>query len=168
MLNATAGPWCEIERFTYDSYYNLESCPQIFRASRHSKAFLQCTFMPSNVFTCLQQEQNQYFHRVKQSINRRNAKVSRTCLTRRSFRRMLHGCILTDCRTSLCNRIFSKICSFVDSWLFAPSPNEMAVLKSYALQCNSFHCFNSYSHIFSFHFISLFSFENVMLIANFT
>lgn len=54
-----------------------------------------------------------------------------TWRTRRSFRLILHGCILTDCRTSLCNRIFSKICSFVDSWLLTPSPSDTTVLQIY-------------------------------------
>lgn len=52
-----------------------------------------------------------------------------TCRTKRNFRLILHGCILTDCKTSLCSRIFSKICSFVESWLFVPSPSDIAVLQ---------------------------------------
>lgn len=43
---------------------------------------------------------------------------------------MLHGCILTDWSTSLCKRIFSNICSLVDSWLLAPSPSDTTVLQS--------------------------------------
>lgn len=43
------------------------------------------------------------------------ATYSLACRTKRNFLRMLHGCNLTDCSTSLCKRIFSNICSFVDS-----------------------------------------------------
>ncbi len=57
------------------------------------------------------------------------ATYSLACRTKRNFLRMLHGCNLTDCNTSLCRRIFSKICSFVDSWC-VPSPNDIAVLNT--------------------------------------
>lgn len=52
-----------------------------------------------------------------------------TCRTKRNLRRIDHGCIFTDCSTSLCSRMFSNICSLVESWLWAPSPPiEMPVL----------------------------------------
>lgn len=73
-------------------------------------------------------------------------KKIRTCRTRRNLRFILHGCAFTDCNTSLCNRMFSKICSFVDFGWFALSPSDIAVLDGKWKKKNT---------IFTFHFIPL-------------
>lgn len=81
-----------------------------------------------------------------------------TCRTRRNLRRIDHGCIFTDCSTSLCSRMFSNICSLVESWLLlAPSPIEMPVLCTHRKYCNWFTgalfnasvfvCFFGWSHL---------------------
>lgn len=75
--------------------------------------------MPGHVLFCLHKiTVNLLFKCTTLHIqrNRTAGAAVLTCRTKRSFRRILHGCSLTDCSTSLCSRMFSKICSLVESW----------------------------------------------------
>lgn len=86
-----------------------------------------------------------------------------TCRTKRNLRRIDHGCIFTDCSTSLCSRMFSNICSLVESWLWAPSPPiEMPVLwKSQAFDS---HCVSTSFQMVVFWFDGFFTYSPELLV----